>query len=62
MLKDMTYAVAEGARNGVTLKMGEAARDKFRAATTAGLGDKDFAAVAELNRPDRSRLLTEPRP
>jgi 3-hydroxyisobutyrate dehydrogenase len=51
MLKDMTYAVAEGARNGVPLTMGEAARDKLRAAVSAGLGDKDFAAIAELNRP-----------
>ena len=53
MLKDMTYAIAEGARNGVTLKMAEAARDKFRAAVSAGLGDKDFAAVSELDRPNR---------
>jgi 3-hydroxyisobutyrate dehydrogenase len=51
MLKDMTYAVAEGARNGVTLKMAEAARDKFRAAVSAGLSDKDFAAIADLDRP-----------
>jgi 3-hydroxyisobutyrate dehydrogenase len=50
MLKDMTYAVAEGARNGISLKMGETARDKFRTAVSAGLGDKDFAAVAELDR------------
>jgi 3-hydroxyisobutyrate dehydrogenase-like beta-hydroxyacid dehydrogenase len=47
----MTYAVAEGARNGVTMKMGEAARDKFRAAAAAGSGDQDFSAIAELDRP-----------
>jgi 3-hydroxyisobutyrate dehydrogenase len=51
MLKDMTYAVAEGARNGVALRMGEAARDQFRAAVAAGLGDRDLAAVSELDRP-----------
>ena len=56
MLKDLTYAVAEGARNGVTLKMGEAARDKFRAAAAAGSGDKDFAAIAELDQPARDKL------
>ena len=51
MLKDMAYAVAEGASNGVVLTMGETARDKFREAVSAGLGDRDFAAVAELDRP-----------
>jgi len=50
MLKDLTYAVAEGARNGVVLTMGQTARDKFHEAASAGFGDKDFAAVAELDR------------
>ena len=38
------------ARNGVNLKMCEAARDKFREAAAAGSGDKDFSAIAELDR------------
>jgi len=50
MLKDMTYAVAEGARHGVVLSMAETAREKFQAAVSAGLGEKDFAAVSELDR------------
>jgi 3-hydroxyisobutyrate dehydrogenase len=52
MLKDMKYVVAEGARNGIVLTLGETARDKFHEAVSAGLGDKDFAAVAELDRSD----------
>jgi 3-hydroxyisobutyrate dehydrogenase-like beta-hydroxyacid dehydrogenase len=51
MAKDMAYAVAEGARNGIVLTTGETARDKFREAVSAGLGDRDFAAIAELDRP-----------
>jgi 3-hydroxyisobutyrate dehydrogenase len=50
MLKDMTYAVAEGARNGIVLTTGETARDKFHEGVSAGLGERDFAAVAELDR------------
>lgn len=55
MAKDMAYAVAEGARNGIVLTTGETARDKFREAVSAGLGDRDFAAIAELDRPTSSK-------
>ncbi|HUI57244.1 MAG TPA: NAD(P)-dependent oxidoreductase [Bryobacteraceae bacterium] len=47
MLKDLTYALAEGARHGVSLHTAQAALDVFRAAAAAGLGDKDMAAVVE---------------
>jgi 3-hydroxyisobutyrate dehydrogenase len=50
MVKDLTYAVAEGTRHGVELNMGRAALEVFRAASVAGLGQRDFAAVAEVAR------------
>lgn len=50
MTKDLTYALAEAARHGVTLTMGATGLEVFRAALAAGLGEKDFAAVAELYR------------
>ena len=50
MLKDLTYAIAEGARNGVELNLGRAALEAFRAASVAGWGERDFAAVAEVAR------------
>lgn len=47
MRKDMNYAAAEAERHGVTLTFALAARDLYDAAIEQGLGDKDFAAVAE---------------
>jgi 3-hydroxyisobutyrate dehydrogenase len=54
MHKDMSYAMDEGERNGVFLTMAEAARDQLQAGISAGMGDKDFSAVAELNRTSES--------
>jgi 3-hydroxyisobutyrate dehydrogenase len=47
MRKDVGYAFDEARRHGVNLSMAAATRDLFDAAIAAGLGDKDFAAVAE---------------
>jgi 3-hydroxyisobutyrate dehydrogenase len=47
MRKDLSYAVDEAARHGVTLQTVAAARDLFAQAVSAGLGDEDFAAVIE---------------
>ncbi len=48
MLKDIGYAVEEGALAGVTLRTAEAAREVYRLAVEAGLGDRDMSAVVEL--------------
>jgi 3-hydroxyisobutyrate dehydrogenase len=50
MLKDLTYAVREGSRNNVRVSMAQPAIELFREATDAGLGELDFAAVAEVAR------------
>lgn len=47
MRKDVGYAFDEAQRHGVNLSMAAATRELFDAAIKAGLGDKDFAAVAE---------------
>jgi 3-hydroxyisobutyrate dehydrogenase len=48
MRKDITYAIDEAARHGVTLRTAAAARELFDAALAAGLKDVDFAAIAEV--------------
>jgi 3-hydroxyisobutyrate dehydrogenase len=45
MMKDLTYAAAEGARNGVQLRTAEAARQVFETAVEAGFGEDDMSAV-----------------
>lgn len=45
MMKDLTYAAAEGARNGVKLRTAEAARQVFETAVEAGFGEDDMSAV-----------------
>jgi 3-hydroxyisobutyrate dehydrogenase len=50
MHKDLTYAMAEGARAGVALRTAETARELFDDAIAARLGDSDFAAVVETLR------------
>jgi len=55
MAKDLTYAVAEGARHGVPLRMGEAALNVYRSAAAAGLGEQDLAAVVEPYRRNAAR-------
>jgi 3-hydroxyisobutyrate dehydrogenase len=47
MRKDLDDAAAEAQRAGVTLETATVARDLFDRAIRAGLGGKDFAAVAE---------------
>ena len=47
MHKDLSYAIAEGARAGVPLRTAGVARDLFADAVAAQLGDSDFAAVIE---------------
>jgi 3-hydroxyisobutyrate dehydrogenase len=47
MLKDLTYAAAEGARNGVELKTAAAAGEVFSRAVESGHGEKDVSAVVE---------------
>ncbi|HUL74491.1 MAG TPA: NAD(P)-dependent oxidoreductase [Vicinamibacterales bacterium] len=47
MHKDLTYAMAEGARVGVPLRTAETARALFAEAINARLGDADFSAVVE---------------
>jgi 3-hydroxyisobutyrate dehydrogenase len=47
MHKDLSYAIAEGARAGVPLRTAGVARDLFADAIAARLEDSDFAAVIE---------------
>jgi 3-hydroxyisobutyrate dehydrogenase len=47
MRKDLTYAIAEAARHGVTLSTAEAARALYDRAIAAGRGGADFSAVIE---------------
>lgn len=47
MHKDLSYAIAEGARAGVPLRTAGVARDLFGDAIAAKLDDSDFAAVIE---------------
>ena len=47
MHKDLTYAMAEGARAGVPLRTAETARNLFADAIAAGFSSTDFAAVVE---------------
>ncbi len=53
MHKDLSYAIAEGARAGLPLRTAETARALFADAIDAGLGDADFAAVVEPIRDGR---------
>ena len=59
MRKDLTYAMAEGDANGVTLSTAAAARRLFDAALEGGWGQQDFSAVIEAVRtaasPDSGR-------
>ena len=50
MRKDLTYAMAEGDANGVTLSTAAAARRLFDAALEGGWGQQDFSAVIEAVR------------
>lgn len=47
MRKDVSYALSEARRLGLTLKTADTARDRFDEAIAAGWSDKDFAAVVE---------------
>lgn len=50
MHKDLSYAIAEGAKHGVTLSTARAALGHFDRAMDAGLGDVDFSAIVETLR------------
>jgi 3-hydroxyisobutyrate dehydrogenase len=50
MRKDVGYAIDEAGRCGVALKTGAAAAERFEEAIARGLGESDFAAVAEAVR------------
>ena len=54
MRKDLAYAIADGTRFGLELTTAVAARDRFTSASSAGLGRKDFSAVAEAVRHGRA--------
>jgi 3-hydroxyisobutyrate dehydrogenase len=47
MTKDLTYALGEGKRNGVTLESVATALALFKKAVDSGNGDKDFSAILE---------------
>jgi 3-hydroxyisobutyrate dehydrogenase len=47
MRKDLTYAIEEARRHGVTLSTAEAARGLYDKAIAAGHGTADFAAIVE---------------
>jgi len=52
MAKDLAYAQAAFAAQGITLASADAARARFEAAVADGLGDKDIASIVEpLRRP-----------
>lgn len=50
MAKDLTYAVEEAERRGLTLQTAISARKVFQQAIAAGYGDKDVSAVIESQR------------
>jgi 3-hydroxyisobutyrate dehydrogenase len=50
MHKDLSYASAEAAREGVALTTADTARALFQKAIVAGHGDKDFSAIVEVLR------------
>ena len=47
LAKDLGYAIAEGGKLSVELTTARAALERFQRAITAGLGEKDMAAVIE---------------
>ena len=47
MAKDLTYAIEEARRLGVTLETARAGREIFRAAAESGWGERDLSAVIE---------------
>lgn len=47
MRKDLTYAIEEAARHGVTLSTATAARALYDRAVEAGLAERDFSAIVE---------------
>lgn len=51
MHKDLSYALDEATRHNVPLPTVAAAREIYRLAIGQGLGDQDFAAIAEVLRP-----------
>ena len=50
MLKDVNYAISEGAAHGVTLRSGQAAASALGDAIAMGLGDQDLSALFEFYR------------
>jgi len=52
--KDLAYVLELAGESGLAAPMGAAAGDMFREASEAGLGDRDFSAVAEAARRRRS--------
>jgi 3-hydroxyisobutyrate dehydrogenase len=56
MEKDVSYAVAEASQRNVRLQTASAALQIFKEAITAGYGEKDFTAVAELLPAENARL------
>lgn len=53
MAKDLTYAIAEADRLGISLQTGQASLKAFRAAVEKGFADDDFSAVVEPFRQER---------
>lgn len=58
MAKDLSYAQAEAANLGITLKTGPAALEQFRSAISSGFGEQDLSAVVQ---PLRSPAPPKPR-
>jgi 3-hydroxyisobutyrate dehydrogenase-like beta-hydroxyacid dehydrogenase len=50
MAQDLTYAIEEGRRLGVSLETGRAGLALFRAAAESGWGERDLSAVIEALR------------
>ena len=50
MVKDLTYARATFAREGIELRSADVARERFLEAVSAGFGDRDIASIVELLR------------
>ena len=50
MRKDLSYAIAEGQRHGVSLNTARAALTEFDRAAGTPWNDADFAAVVEVLR------------
>jgi 3-hydroxyisobutyrate dehydrogenase-like beta-hydroxyacid dehydrogenase len=50
MAKDISYAIANASKNGISLQTAAAALSVFKQAIAEGHGEEDFSAVSKLSK------------